>query len=167
MGALTWLVRALVDRKLTVVLTGLKRTSYTELRRALQSLHRVEFRIEMDRGLEACEELALQAVSSLSIPLENNQLLQGLSVDDITTVLMRGELRVVAKDCALFYKDDAADGVWLLEEGSVSILATSNDESESTRLATFGPGQFVGEMGDGPETTSDWANSSLSTLPRF
>jgi CRP-like cAMP-binding protein len=41
-----------------------------------------------------------------------------------------------------------ADGVWLLEEGAVSILAGgAYDDSATSRLATFGPGQFVGEMG--------------------
>ena len=233
-GALTWLVRALVDRKLTVVLTGLKRTSAIELRRALQNLHRVEFRIDMDHGLEMCEELILQnstvqAVSSLSTPLKNNQLLQDLSEDDITSVLMLGEYREVAKGAPLFYRDDAADGVWLLEKGTVSILSGASEEFSSSRLATFGPGQFVGEMGyidgrtrsataradtpvrallldqaaiealierqpitalkitrniarelshrvrstsalmteESPEASSDWSNSTLSTLSRF
>jgi MFS superfamily sulfate permease-like transporter len=151
-GALNWLVRALVERKLTVVLTGLRRTSSAELRRALQDLQGVEYRIDLDIGLEACEEVVLQnatlqAISLQSIPLENNQLLQNLSQDEVTTVLMLGERREVAKGAALFYKADDADGVWLLEEGTVSILSGAYGEFSSARLATIGPGQFVGEMG--------------------
>ena len=150
-GALTWLTRALAGRGLTVVLTGLKRTASPELRHTLQALPGVQYRIDLDHGLEWCEELVLQgstlqAVSLLSIPLENNQLLQELSGDDVKVVLLMGERRKVAKGAALFYRGDYADGVWLLEEGTISILSGAYDEFSSSRLATFGPGQFVGEM---------------------
>ena len=73
-------------------------------------------------------------------------MLQDLSIDEITDVLMLGEHREVPQGSALFYKDATADGVWLLEEGAVSILS-GDDDASSGRLATFGPGQFVGEMG--------------------
>jgi CRP-like cAMP-binding protein len=110
----------------------------------------VESRIDLDRGLEVCEEMLLQNATVIaspltSTPLEKNVLLQDLSADEITTVLMLGERRFVAKGVALFRRDALADGIWLLEEGIVSILA--NDSDSATRLSTFGPGQFLGEMG--------------------
>ena len=151
LNALTWVVRTLIDRPLTVVLTGLRRTNSPELRQALGSMSGAEHRIDLDHGLEMCEELVLQnstvmAIALQSVPLEENCLLQDLGEDDVTTVLLLGEHREVAKGEALFHRDMPADGVWLLESGAVSIL-TADYGASSSRLATFGPGQFVGEMG--------------------
>ena len=153
LAAVNWIVRALLDCQLTVVVTGLKRTASGELHELLGHFIGVEHRVDLDYGLEHCEELVLQsatvqAMALLSVPLGKNSLLADLSEDDITTVLMLGEHREVAKGQALFLRDDLADGVWLLEEGAVSILAGgAYDDSAASRLATFGPGQFVGEMG--------------------
>jgi CRP-like cAMP-binding protein len=72
-------------------------------------------------------------------------LLQDLSAEEIALVLALGEHRQVPKGQALFKRDALADGIWMIEEGMVSILA--NDSNVSARLSTFGPGQFVGEMG--------------------
>lgn len=151
LNALIWVVRTLVDRRLTVVVTGLRRTDSPELRQSLGSMIGVEQRIDLDHGLEMCEELVLQnstvmALSLQSVPLEKNCLLQGLDESDVTAVLLLGEHREVPKGDALFRRDMPADGVWLLVDGAVSIL-TGDYESSSSRLATFGPGQFVGEMG--------------------
>lgn len=150
-AALVWVARALVERGLSVVLSGLKKTSAAELRRALQELPGLDFSVDLDHGLERCEELVLQqsklqAATSLKVSLEKNQLLQDLSADDIAAVLSLGEHREVAKGAALFYRADEADSVWLLEEGKVSILSGAQDLETASRLATFGPGQFVGEM---------------------
>lgn len=149
-AAMQWVISTLLDNKLTVVLTGLQRTRSTELRQVLATIKGVETRIDLDRGLELCEELLLQNATVIaspltSTPLEKNVLLQDLSPDEITTVLMLGERRHVAKGTPLFRRDALADGIWLLEEGIVSILA--NDSDSAARLSTFGPGQFLGEMG--------------------
>jgi CRP-like cAMP-binding protein len=134
-----------------VVLTGLQRTVSRELRDSLNALKGMEQRVDLDRGLELCEELVLQnstlkAISVHSVALEQNQLLQHLDAQQISEVLMLGERREVAIGEALFQRDTVADGVWLLEVGAVSILA-GDCAPTSPRLATFGPGQFVGEMG--------------------
>jgi CRP-like cAMP-binding protein len=151
LDALDWLVNALLDRKILVILTGLQRTPSLELRHTLGSLQRVEFRADLDRGLELCEEQLLQnstviAFAPTAIALKANALLKGLDADEIDAVLMLGERRDVAKGTALFHRDSLADGVWLLEEGTVSILSGASDDVFSSRMATFGPGQFVGEM---------------------
>lgn len=149
-SAMQWVLRTLRERDLTVVLTGLQKTRSAELRAVLSGIAGVEYRIDLDRGLELCEEMLLQNATVIAsplttTPLEKNVLLQDLSPDEITTVLMLGEGRRVAKGAPLFRRDALADGIWLLEEGIVSILA--NDSDSATRLSTFGPGQFVGEMG--------------------
>lgn len=149
-SAMQWVLRSLRERDLTVVLTGLQKTRSAELRAVLSHIDGVAYRIDLDRGLELCEEMLLQNATVIAsplmiTPLEKNVLLQDLDTDEITTVLMMGERRQVAKGAPLFRRDAQADGIWLLEEGIVSILA--NDSDSAARLSTFGPGQFVGEMG--------------------
>jgi SulP family sulfate permease len=148
-GALVWLIRALVDQGLRVILTGEGQTSAYELSSALRAQTGVMLSIDLDRGLEACEEWVLQQSSVAPLKLQrvasaDNVLLKDLAADDLTIVLMMLESRELMPGVALFYQFDPADGIWLLEEGMVSILAGGGD---GARLATFGPGQFVGEMG--------------------
>ena len=85
------------------------------------------------------------ALPMMRTPLQENVLLQDLTAEETQRVLTLGEYRQVPQGRALFKRDALADGIWLLEEGMVSILA--NDSTVSARLSTFGPGQFVGEMG--------------------
>ena len=146
--ALDWLLRVLTERDLMVVVSGLKRTRSTDLRHALENKAKVNYLIDMDHGLEACEDRVLidaAVVPLISRPLEKNHLLRDLTAEEVTGVLRLGKTREVGKGDILFRKDTLADGVWLLENGHVSIL--SGGMGESTRLATVGPGQFVGEMG--------------------
>jgi SulP family sulfate permease len=150
--ALVWLIGALLERRIKLVLTGLRRTSSVELQQTLQNMTGVDYRIDMDRGLEWCEDMILQGSSVMVavqtvIAFASNGLLKDLDPNEVTAVLLLGEQRDVDKGSELFRKDAPADGVWLLESGSVSILAGSDNDSTSSRLATFGPGQFVGEMG--------------------
>ncbi len=168
--AVSWLVKALTDRRLKVVLAGLQKTRATHLRLRLQSAIDVKFCIDLDRGIEVCEDLVLMNSTVmtgglLSRPLPANNLLQDLLPDELDAVLALGQHRTVAKGEVLFCKDALADGIWLLESGGVSILTGQGDAS--TRLATFGPGQFVGEMGfiDGKtRSATAWADSPVQAL---
>lgn len=149
-AAIQRIIKALRDRNMTVVLSGLARTRSAELRQVLQDEAGVQHCVDLDRGLEVCEEWVLQNSSVLAMPLlrtplQGNVLLQDLSADEVQAVMALGEYRQVDKGQPLFKRDAAADGIWLLEEGIVSVLA--NDSAASARLSTFGPGQFVGEMG--------------------
>jgi SulP family sulfate permease len=150
MDAVGWLLRTLLKRRLRVVLTGLAKTRVEALRNLPMSLSGLEQRVDLDRGLELCEDWVLQNYTSLPFAqlartIEENSLLNGLSEDEITAVLMVADIRRVVQGEALFRKDEASDGVWMLQVGQVSILAGMGPDA--TRLATFGPGQFVGEMG--------------------
>jgi SulP family sulfate permease len=96
-----------------------------------------------------CEELVLQRTDVVPAKLQNvsaanNTLIKELVADDLTVLLMMLEPHELAPGDALFRQFDPADGIWLIEEGMVSILSGG---AEASRLATFGPGQFVGEMG--------------------
>jgi SulP family sulfate permease len=116
----------------------------------LAKLTWIEQRVDLDRGLEACEDWVLRDSTTLPVAqdaqqIERNCLLQGLDEDQVTAVLLVADLRQVQQGEALFRKDERPDGIWMLQVGQVSILAGAGPDA--TRLATFGPGQFVGEMG--------------------
>ncbi len=103
---------------------------------------------DLDRGLEFCENWVLaeapqHAGALLQQELSNNSLLEDLTPRERQMLLTLGQPREVAKGEALFLKGDKADGVWLLEQGFVSILSGGE---HSTRFSTLGPGQFLGEM---------------------
>ena len=168
--AVSWLIRALIERSLKVVVTGVKRTQAAHLRFRLQAADGVLHRTDLDRGLEACEDLVLMNSTVMtgglmSQALALNSLLQDLAENEITAVLQLGEAREFAQGAVLFRKDAPADGIWLLESGVVSILTGEGDNA--IRLATFGPGQFVGEMGfiDGKNRSATaWADSPVKAL---
>ena len=150
LDTLAVLIKALAARQLTVVLTGIQRSRSKELHNTLLEIPAVRTCVDLDRGLEICEEQILvhstvMAAPLMILPLARNSLLAGMSEAAITSVLMLGEERTVKQNEALFHYGDPADGVWLIESGTVSIMANQGDTS--TRLSTFGPGQFVGEMG--------------------
>lgn len=170
--ALNWLVAALCDRHLSVVLSGLQRTPSVELRHTLGSLQGIANYPDLDRGLELCEEQLLQRAlghpnSPVAVAVQDNALLKGLSTEEVTGVLLLGDHREVGTGEVLFRKDTLADGVWLLEAGTVSILSGTTDDGLASRLATFGPGQFVGEMSliDGrPRSATVIADSPVQAL---
>ena len=168
--AVSWLIRALIERSLKVVVTGVKRTQAAHLQFRLQAADGVQHRADLDRGLEACEDLVLMNSTVMtgglmSQAIAQNSLLQDLAEDEITAVLRLGEAREFAQGAVLFRKDTPADGIWLLESGVVSILTGEGDNA--IRLATFGPGQFVGEMGfiDGKNRSATaWTDSPVKAL---
>lgn len=150
LDAIAWLLRALRQRGVRVVLSGLDKTRVGSLRTTLGYIPAAEQAVDLDRGLEHCEDWILRNSTALplaqaSLPIEANSLLQGLTNDEVTAVLMVADVREVAQGDALFRKDERSDGVWMLQSGQVSILAGIG--AQATRLATFGPGQFIGEMG--------------------
>jgi MFS superfamily sulfate permease-like transporter len=149
LDALAWLVRALKERHMVVVIAGLAKTRVQALQTLLGAVPQVEQCVDLDRGLELCEEWILKNATLLpsaqgDSPIERNSLLHGLQEDEVTAVLLLAEVRQVAQGEVLFRKDQASDGVWMLRSGQVSILAGTG--ALAPRLATFGPGQFVGEM---------------------
>jgi SulP family sulfate permease len=150
LDAIGWLLRTLLERRLRVVVTGLGKTRVQALKSLPAVLPGLEQRVDLDRGLELCEDWILQTYTTLPLArqartIEGNSLLTGLSEEEVTALLMVADLRRVDKGEVLFRKDEASDGVWMLQSGQVSILAGFGPDA--TRLATFGPGQFVGEMG--------------------
>jgi len=148
--ALVGLIKALIRSERTILLCGVQSTRSIELQLGLADIPGASYRADLDHGLEACEDEILMAATLVASPLlkadlSGNRLLQDLTPGETAKVLLLGEMRTLLKGETLFLQHDAADGIWLLEQGTVSVLAGSG--KSSVRLATVGPGQFVGEMG--------------------
>lgn len=148
--ATQWIIRDLLGRNIRVVVSGLKRTKADELQHGIGVNDHVRYQLDLDRGLEFCEDFVLMHSTILTshvaaMPLEQNRLLEGLNPHEITSVLMLGEMHAFDSERVIFKRDTIASGIWLLQEGKVSVL--SHDQGTATRLATMGPGQFFGEMG--------------------
>jgi SulP family sulfate permease len=170
--AVQGLVSELRRQGMTVVLCGLQSCRAHELQRGLEALPPrpgLAQEPDLDRALERCENMVLQSggapPSPESTPLERNRLLQGLSPEQASAVLAHGRVREVDQAQALFQREEPADDVWLIERGSVSVL--TQHQPGSPRLATFGPGHFVGEMAflDGrPRSATALADTPVRAL---
>jgi SulP family sulfate permease len=170
--AVQGLVLELHRQGITVVLCGLQSCRASELRRGLEALPDLPglgHEPDLDRALERCENALLQSggapPSPAATPLERNRLLEGLSPAQASAVLAQGRVREVAQAQALFQREEPADDVWLIEQGSVSVL--TQHQHGSPRLATFGPGQFIGEMAflDGrPRSATALADTPVRAL---
>jgi SulP family sulfate permease len=170
--AVQGLVSELRRQGMTVVLCGLQSCRAHELQRGLEALPPrpgLAQEPDLDRALERCENMVLQSggapPSPESTPLERNRLLQGLSPEQASAVLAHGRVREVDQAQALFQREEPADDVWLIERGSVSVL--TQHQPGSPRLATFGPGHFIGEMAflDGrPRSATALADTPVRAL---
>ncbi|MGE3310340.1 MAG: glutaminase A [Limisphaerales bacterium] len=108
-----------------------------------------------DRALEWCEDRILLGDTptpspASAAPAENVApvefaLLQGLSQADADRVRALFRDRPFKKNETLIEVGAAADELFLLEEGHVSVLLVGTDGSGG-RLATFSPGMYFGEM---------------------
>jgi MFS superfamily sulfate permease-like transporter len=170
LDAVAWVIRTLVARHLMVVITGLNWCKSTHLGEVVEPIFGTKHCVDLDRGLQLCEELVLKnaAIPSAAVqtlPLAQNSLLRGLDEDEVTAVLMLGDMRTIPEGSGLFRRDAPSDGLWLLEQGVVSILSFGG--GAESRLATVGPGQFVGEMGfiDGkPRSATAQADTPVRAL---
>jgi len=170
--AMRVLMTDLRRRRLDVVLCGLHQCKSSELRRTLtEECTGLGLRtaLDLDRALEDCEDHVLRSAGASATvsdaPLEANGLLYGLSPDQARAVLSHGRLREVPQGRPLFQRDEPADDLWLIESGRVSVVTQQDQDSQ--RLATFGPGQFVGEMAflDGrPRSATALADTTVRAL---
>ena len=119
---------------------------------------RADWCLDADRATEAAERLLLadsgMAEPQSSLPLAETTLLKGLDAgqrDQVLAVLR--EKRLLAGDL-VFREGDPGDALYLLTEGSISIIAAGLVERQ--RLVTFSLGMMFGEtaMLDGSGRTA-------------
>lgn len=142
---LATLGRMLQRRQVLVLLSGVPTGSSCE--RALLAFDNTLQRLpDADRAIEVAEHHVLGSAADetlTSLPLAKSELLRGLSAEQraVASAHMT-ELRLAAGD-VLFRQGDAADGLYVLVKGSVSVIG--QDGAMSQRFLSISPGMMLGE----------------------
>jgi glutaminase len=152
-----------VDHAARTILDGLQRALY-ESGRTLLTAHGERGRegssqysprftrrfVDVDSALEWCEDELLAGTGDLAAEppaeLAAQELLQGLSAEEVAEVAAVATRREVPAGEAIFREGDAADSLYFLVSGSVSVLLPLPGTSRTRRLATLGAGVAFGEM---------------------
>jgi SulP family sulfate permease len=106
---------------------------------------------DLDSALEWMEESALQAhkrprSGAASLPLDQHDFLHGLDETERALLLDYLTRKHFPSGTTVCAEGDAADRMWLLTQGSVSIRLNVADARGSRRIGSFGPGTTVGEI---------------------
>jgi glutaminase len=115
----------------------------------------------VDAVLEACEERILARFGdwppATSADLADQELLAGLTPGELEVVAGSCRLSSIGEGETLCKRGDAADSVFFIESGALSVLLPLDDANGSgagsRRLALLGPGLAVGEMSLVGDTT--------------
>lgn len=114
----------------------------------------------MDDALEWAEDALLEKFdlpeqASRRMGIEETQLGRGLRPEERACLWSYLDEILITKDAPLFRSGDAADSLFVLVYGNVSIML--NDEHGRRRVASFAPGVIFGEMGllDGQPRSAD------------
>ncbi|MET0919652.1 MAG: glutaminase A [Acidimicrobiia bacterium] len=102
-----------------------------------------------DAALEWCEQQALAAAPHASKAgplLADQQLLAGLTPQELAAVVARIEIREVTRGEVVFREGEPSDTVCFVIEGSVSVRLPLGG-NRSRRVAGFGAGMAVGDFG--------------------
>jgi glutaminase len=105
---------------------------------------------DIDSALEWCENELLAAAGAVAPEpapeLAAQELLTGLSPDDLDGLTAVSTRREVAAGETIYAEGDAADSMCFLLSGAVSVLLPLDGNGRTRRLATLGPGVAFGEM---------------------
>jgi glutaminase len=108
--------------------------------------------LDADVAVEWCEDQLLGVDGSgsrgASTPLADFDLLEGLDTVELAAIELAVAVHAVEAGRAVFRQGDAADHLFFLLDGRVSVLLALDERARdrSRRLATFGPGVAFGEM---------------------
>jgi glutaminase len=106
--------------------------------------------VDVDSALEWCEDELLNGAGAVAAEppaaLAAQELLQGLSAEEVAEVAAVSTRREVAAGETIFHEGDAADSLYFLVTGSVSVLLPLPGTGRARRLATLGAGVAFGEM---------------------
>ncbi|MCW5636611.1 MAG: SLC26A/SulP transporter family protein [Rubrivivax sp.] len=121
---------------------------------------------DTDHAIEAAELALLQAaqadLATLAVPPEGNMLLDGVAAERVAQLVPRLVPRRLAAGERLFAQGDPGRSLFLLAEGSVSVL----DHDRGQRFVSFSPGMCFGETAvlDGGGRTADALADVPSTV---
>lgn len=144
-AALARLSRSLARQPVLVLLAGLAPGAAPE--RALLAHGIALPRLpDADRAIEVAERHVLGPAAETTLvarPLEDSDLLRGLDPAEVDTVrAAMTEQRLFAGQ-PLFRQGDAADGLYVLTLGSVSVIG--HDGTSTQRFLSLSPGMMIGE----------------------
>lgn len=119
---------------------------------------------DADLATEAAEALVLGSMADMTLaptPPAGSDLLRGLDPAVARQLAARMHERRLSAGEALFRQGDAADGLYVLAQGSISIVGRSG--SSSQRFLSMSPGMMVGEAAliDGRGRSAD----ALADMP--
>lgn len=103
---------------------------------------------DVERAIAACEDQLLASASHVlpgQMGLRDQELLRGLSGDEIAALEALVEIRELAVDDTVVREGEAASEVFFLLTGTVSARLVVDGRGRTSRLATFGPGVAFGE----------------------
>jgi hypothetical protein len=103
--------------------------------------------LDADRAIEAAERQllgGLLAEAVAEVPLAESSLLRGLSPEQCQVVAARLQMRSLEAGETLFTEGDAAEGLFVLTRGSISILGPARN-GRTQRYLGMSPGMMLGE----------------------
>jgi glutaminase len=128
---------------------------------------------DADAALEWCEDRILERLGPLvdAAPQElaSQELLRGLSPEELALVDAAAQLLHVAKGDVVFREGDQADAIFFVLSGMVSVRLPLAERGRERRLATLGAGVAVGEMAflDEGRRSADVVAERDTTLARL
>jgi len=104
---------------------------------------------DVDRAVESAERRLLDgaglADADPRLPLQHSLLFQGLSQAQGALLAARMPLRTLAPGALLFRQGDAADGLYVLTRGAITVVAGQAPGQDQQRFGTFSVGMMLGE----------------------
>lgn len=101
--------------------------------------------VDSDRAVEHAERQLLTEAGATdvsgSLPLEQSSLMHALSATQIANVTQHLQPRALRAGERLFGEGDAADGLYVLTQGSVSVISAGGQ-----RFVSFSPATMLGEL---------------------
>jgi CRP-like cAMP-binding protein len=150
----------LKDRGIALLLAGL--TVEDRHGRALielvgDALPRVNWYPDADRAVEAAEVRSLRAATggivTAAVPLSRSSLMSGLDADQCERLASHLAHQRLAAGERLFAQGDSGDRLYVLTEGSISVLGGSETpedhagrQGHRVRFVTCSPGMMLGEV---------------------
>ena len=114
---------------------------------------------DADRAIEAAEQMLLTEAgidaSQMAVPLADTSLMRRLGAQPLEHVKERMEVRHLRAGEALFRQGDPGDRLYVLTQGSISIIGGKGPVRQ--RFVSFSPGVMMGEMSmlDGAGRSAD------------
>jgi glutaminase len=103
---------------------------------------------DADRAIEAAEHRLLggtDVAAMVEVPLAESSLLRGLDAAQVAVVTAHLQARHLAAGEVLFTEGEPADRLYVVSQGSVSVLSLPDKNGRTQRYLSVSPGMMLGE----------------------